>query len=75
MPPALTGALVGLAIGVLLYIFEYVVLTKQSKERAVKLHRKPEFDQTERNRLSTVLRFNFILPLLFAAGFWLVSLA
>jgi hypothetical protein len=72
MPPSLQGALVGLAIGVVLVLFEFMMLNKEVNERAKKFHRKAEFDVTERRRMSTITRFACILPIAFAAGFWLI---
>jgi len=72
MQAALQGVLVGLGIGILLLFFEYVMLSKEVKERAKKYHRNAEFDVTERRRMHSMLRFALILPLGFAAAFWLV---
>ena len=72
MHPALQGALIGLAIGVFLTAFEYVMLNKEVNERAKKFNRKAEFDVTERRRMATITRFACILPIAFAAGFWLI---
>ncbi len=47
MHPALQGALVGLGIGVVLFIFEYLALNKQVNERAKKYNKVPVFDVTE----------------------------
>lgn len=73
MHPALQGALVGLGIGLLLVAFEYFALNRQVNERAEKYNRKAEFDITERRRMHTIFRFALVLPLGFAAAFWLVS--
>ena len=75
MHPALQGALVGLVIGVFMYVFEYSMLTKAANERAKKYHKKAELDATDRKRIASVLRWVWVLPLLFGGGFWLVSLA
>ena len=72
MPPALNGALVGLAIGAALVLFEYLMLNKQVNERAKKFNRKAEFDVTERRRMTTITRFACVLPLAFGAGYWLI---
>ena len=72
MGEAIKGAVLGGVIGVLLVVFEYMVLTKDAKERAEKLHRKPELDEAARRRIATISRFAFVLPLLFGAIFWLV---
>ena len=44
MNPVIQGALIGLGIGVFLFIFEYMALNKQVNERAKKYNKKPEFD-------------------------------
>jgi hypothetical protein len=72
MHPALQGALIGLAIGVVLVLFEFMMLNKEVNERAKKFNRKAEFDVTERRRMATITRFACILPIAFAAGFWLI---
>jgi len=72
MNPVIEGALIGLGIGVLLVIFEYMMLSQQVNERAKKLNRKAEFDITERRRMTTIVRFAAILPFGFAAAFWLI---
>jgi uncharacterized BrkB/YihY/UPF0761 family membrane protein len=72
MQAALNGLLVGLGLGLLLLLFEFVALNKAVNERAKKYNRKPEFDVTERRRMHSMLRFAVIVPLGFAAAFWLV---
>jgi hypothetical protein len=72
MGEAIKGAVLGGAIGIALVALEYMMLSKNAKERAEKLHRKAELDETERLRIKTLLRFAFVLPLLFGAGFWLI---
>jgi hypothetical protein len=75
MHPALQGAIVGLVIGLFMYFFEVSMLKKGAAERAKKYHKKAELDPTERKRIATVLRWVWFLPILFGAGFWLVSQA
>ena len=72
MHPALQGALVGLGIGLALVAFEYFALSRQANERAEKFNRKAEFDVTDRRRMHTIFRFAIILPIGFAAAFWLM---
>ena len=72
MHPALEGALIGLAIGAVLVMFEYMMLNKDVNERAKRYNRKAEFDVTERRRMATITRFAVVLPVAFAAGFWLI---
>jgi hypothetical protein len=72
MEEAIKGAVLGGVIGIILVALEYMMLSKAAKEQAVKLHRKPELDAMARNRIMTMARFAFVLPLLFGAGFWLI---
>lgn len=72
MEEAIKGAILGGVIGIVLVALEYLMLSKDAKERAEKLHRAPELDEVARLRLKTIARFAFVLPLLFGAGFWLV---
>jgi len=69
---ALQGALLGLAIGVVLTVVEYLFVKKAVDERAVQKHEKPQFDQTDRNRIKSIANFSLFLPPAFAIGFWLL---
>lgn len=75
MDSALQGLLIGLAIAVLLLVFEYMMINKAVNERAKKYNRKPEFDVTDRRRMHSMLRFAFVLPIGFAVVFWMISFA
>ena len=57
MDEAIKGAILGGVIGVVLVALEYMMLSKDAKERAVKLHRKPELDEVARLRIGTIARF------------------
>jgi hypothetical protein len=72
MHPALQGALIGLAIGVVLTVVEYLFVKKAVEERAVARHKKPEFDPTDKKRITSILNFSLFLPPAFAIGFWLI---
>jgi uncharacterized membrane protein YeiB len=72
MDEAIKGAVLGGVIGIALVALEYMMLNKDAKERAEKLHRKPELDEVARLRIKTIARFAFVLPVLFGAGFWLI---
>ena len=72
MHPALQGALIGLGIGLVLLVFEYVALSKAVNERAKKYNKAAEFDVTEKRRIATVRNLIPILAIGFAAVFWLV---
>ena len=71
MNPALEGALIGLALGALLTVYEYYSVKKQVEERAAEKHRKPEFETQDRRRIMAVLRFSCFLPVGGAVMFWL----
>lgn len=72
MDEAIKGAILGGVIGIVLIALEYLMLSKDAKERAEKLHRKPELDEVARLRIKTIARFALVLPILFGAGFWLI---
>lgn len=72
MEEAIKGAILGGIIGAVLVFLEYTMLSKDAKERAEKLHRKPELDDVAKLRIRTIARFAFVLPVLFGAGFWLI---
>jgi hypothetical protein len=72
MEEAIKGAIVGGVIGAALVALEYMMLSKQAKERAERQHKKPELDEVARLRIATITRFAFVLPILFGAGFWLI---
>jgi hypothetical protein len=72
MDEAIKGAILGGVFGAILVMIEYMMLTKDAKERAEKLHRKPELDEVAKLRIRTMARFAFVLPVLFGAGFWLI---
>lgn len=69
---ALKGLLVGLAVGIVLLLFEYTATQKSARQRAKKMAKKMELNQDERARLRNMTSFGlFILPPLFAVIFWL----
>ena len=72
MPVALEGALIGLALGVVLTVFEWYALKKAAEERGKRLHRTIEMDEMEKRRINNVLRFSLLLPAGFALGFWII---
>ncbi len=71
MHNALMGALVGAGVGILFYVIDYMMLKGHAAERAKKLHRPAEFDDTERKRLRALAGFCFFMPVAFAVGFWI----
>jgi hypothetical protein len=73
MNVTLQGALIGLTIAAVLLLGDYLMLHKMAAERAKKHHKTMvEFDPTERARLRSVASFCLLLPLGFAAAFWLI---
>ena len=69
---ALQGALIGIALGVFLVVFEYYAVKRAVEERAQLGYKKPEFEPTDRKRIRTVLNFSFFIPPAFALGAWLI---
>ena len=73
MHPALTGALIGFAVSVLLITVEYVMVKKQVQDRASPSNPKPKFEAEDRNRVRAVVNFCLFLPPAFALGLWLID--
>ena len=69
---ALQGALYGVGLGLVLIIVEYLFVKKGVEERAQLQHKRPEFEQTDRNRIKSVVTFSFFIPPAFALGAWLL---
>jgi hypothetical protein len=69
---ALQGALYGVGLGMVLVIIEYLFVKKAVEERAQLHHRKPEFEQMDRNRIKSVVGFSVFIPPAFALGAWLL---
>lgn len=70
MPVALTGALIGAAVGLLAFTAEYMVLRAAMTERTKRTHKKSVFDATERQRIAALARFVFLVPPVFAILAW-----
>jgi cytochrome oxidase assembly protein ShyY1 len=76
MLPALSGAITGFIVAVLLFVFDYMMLRQRATERAKKNHQtKIEFDQTDKGRIISLVRFLVMLPILFGIGNWMLSKA
>jgi hypothetical protein len=73
MHPALKGALIGLGIGVFLYLFEYMAIKNAAATRAKKMGKKAEILQEERSRLSGMMKFCLFCPVGAALIYWLMS--
>ena len=70
MHNALIGALVGVAVGVVFYTADYMMLRASAAERGKKRNRSQELDATERKRLRALLTFCLFMPPAFALIFW-----
>ena len=69
----LQGALAGLALAVILIVFEYMAITREVAERSKKVAKKVEWDSNQKSRLRGMFRFGFVLPIGGAIGAWLIS--
>ena len=67
------GALAGLALAVILIVFEYMAITREVAERSKKVAKKVEWDSNQKSRLRGMFRFGFVLPIGGAIGAWLIS--
>jgi hypothetical protein len=68
----LQGALTGLALALVLVAVEYLQLRKLANERAKKRHVPAVFDDIERRRLASLVRFCILVPPVFALSYWLL---
>jgi len=69
---ALQGALIGAGVAVFLIAAEYYFVKKAVQDRATVRNLKPEFEQTDRNRIKSVASFAVFIPPALAFFFWLV---
>jgi hypothetical protein len=72
MNVVLQGALIGLAVALLLIAVDYLHLRRLAHERAKRRHIPAEFDDIERRRLASIVRFCIFVPPAFAIFFWLL---
>ncbi len=73
MHPAIEGALAGLGLAVVIYVLDYLMVTRNAAERAARYKKKAELDPTERRALAALLRFLLLLPPAGALLFWILS--
>lgn len=74
MNAALQGLLVGVAVAVALFIFDYMMIRRGAAERAKRNHKTVvELDGTEKKRIAALLRFCVLLPPVLAAAFWVLD--
>jgi len=72
MNVVLQGALTGLGVALFLLAVDYLHLRKLARERAAKRHVPLEFDDAERRRLASLVRFCIFVPPVFAFSYWLL---
>ena len=71
MSSAVTGALIGLGIGIVLMAFDFMMIRQGAAERAKRQHQTlVQFDSTERKRLRSLFHFCLFLPPALALAFW-----
>lgn len=70
MPVALTGALIGAAVGLLAFTVEYLLLHAAMADRTTRRHQKRVFDPIERKRIAALARFVLCVPPAFAILSW-----
>ena len=74
MSSVLTGALIGLGVGVVLLVFDYMMIRQGAAERAKRQHQTVvTLDNTERKRLTSLFRFCLFLPPALAFAFWILD--
>ncbi len=73
MHPAITGAIAGLGLAIVIYVFDYMMVSRAAAERAARYKKKPEFEPTEKTALASLFRFLLLLPPAGALLFWILS--
>ena len=69
---ALQGLLAGLALGIVLVVFEYSAITREVAERSKRVARKVDWDSNQRSRMRGMINFGAVLPIAGAIGAWWV---
>ena len=73
MHPALQGLLIGIGIAAVMFIFEYLSANRSAAERAKRMAKKVEWNQDERARVQSMVRFSMVLPFGIAGIYWLLA--
>jgi hypothetical protein len=73
MHPALLGALVGLGLAIAIYVFDYMSVSRNAKDRAARIKKRPQLDPNERKALASLARFLVLVPPVTALLFWIFS--
>ena len=71
--PAVTGAIAGLVLAIVIYALDYMMINRGAADRAARTKRKAELDSTERKSLISLFRFLIFMPLFGALLFWMLS--
>lgn len=72
MNMAVMGALIGVGVGLFLFVAEYLSVRSGARERAERKHQKYQLEDAERRRMASNARFCLCIPPAFAAFFWLL---
>jgi hypothetical protein len=70
---AVTGALTGLGVAVIVLVGDFVTVRRNAAERAKRWNKPMALDPTERKGLASLARLCLLLPPAFALVFWLLG--
>ncbi|MBV8032933.1 MAG: hypothetical protein JO035_15575 [Betaproteobacteria bacterium] len=71
MHPAVTGALAGLGLAVVIFVLDYMMVSRHAAERAARYKKKAELDPTEKKALSSLFWYLLLMPPAGAFLFWI----
>jgi hypothetical protein len=66
----INGFLAGLALAVVLVVFEYTAITREVAERSKRVAKKVEWDSNQKSRMRGMLSFGVMLTIGGAIGSW-----
>jgi hypothetical protein len=69
---ALQGALIGLAVALVVFVIDYLLSRSLVKENAKQRVARPELVGNEKRRVAALARFCILLPPIFALAFWVI---
>jgi hypothetical protein len=69
---ALQGALIGLAVALVVFVIDYLLSRSLVKENAKQRVARPELVGNEKRRVAALARFCILLPPIFALAFWII---
>ena len=73
MHPALQGLLAGIVLAAFFVFFEYMAANRSAAERAKKMAKKQEWNQDEKARVQSIIRFAMVVPFGVALIWWLTA--